>query len=68
MAVDEDGMLWTWGDNFNGELCMAQRPLVPGYGSRSPIAIAPAIFHGDKVVHVSGGYQNTMVVTENGSL
>jgi len=68
MAVDEDGMLWTWGDNFHGELCRAQRPLVPGYGSRSPIAIAPAIFHDDKVVHLSGGYQNTMVVTENGSL
>jgi len=68
MAVDEDRMLWTWGDNFHGELCRAQRLSAPGNGSRNPIAIAPAKFHGDKVVHISGGYQNTMGVTENGSL
>ena len=39
-----------------------------GRGSRYPVAIAPVKFSGNKVVHVDGGTEYTMVVTEDSSL
>jgi len=68
MAVDEDGILWTWGDNFMGELCWLPDSIVGGSTAPHPIAIASAKFDGEKVVHVAGGVRYTMVVTENGTL
>jgi len=64
MAIDEDGMLWTWGANLFGELCEGE----VDRGSIYPVAIAAAKFGDNKVVHVDGGNGYTMVVTEDGSL
>jgi len=68
MAIDQDGMLWTWGENIYGEMCCNMEDEQGLHGTRYPIAISPAKFGGNKVVHVDGGTVYTMVVTEDGTL
>jgi len=71
LAIDEVGILWTWGDNVYGELCHVTAIDLHDLelsGTRNPVAIPVTKFGGEKVVHVSGGIFYTMVVTEDGSL
>jgi len=62
-AISSDGVLYSWGQNTNGQL---------GIGSLTntgtPTAISPAVFGGEKVVEVSSGTSFTLVRTENGDV
>ena len=64
MAVSRTGgTLWTWGENECGQL---------GQGgvdrSFKPVVIPATTFNGVGVVSVDGGFDTTMVVTEDGAL
>lgn len=62
-AVTADGDLYTWGDNFCGQL---------GIGSKRPEVSPKQVEHGgleDEVVsHVSCGARHTLAVTEDGDV
>jgi len=59
MALDENGNIWTWGDNAFGQL---------GNGSvddaHSPIQV-PSL---TAVVDIAAGYRHTLALTENGTV
>jgi len=62
-AISDTGVLYSWGQNTNGQL---------GIGSLintgTPTAINPTAFGGEKVVEVSSGTSFTLVRTESGEV
>ena len=65
LAIDEANMLWTWGANDSGQLCMGFANENSGT-TASPVRIESV--DGSGVMHATGGRTHTMVVTAKGSI
>ena len=60
IAVKADQTLWTWGDNFRGELGRTGSNTVPGQVVANGLS--------NNVVGIAGGFQFTLAVTSNGQV
>jgi alpha-tubulin suppressor-like RCC1 family protein len=58
-AIDTDGTLWSWGNNFNGQL---------GDGTTTDTSIPVPVTLTDKAVQVSGGIQHVLIRLADGSV
>jgi len=63
LGIDEQGRLWTWGDNANGKL---------GINSTSsktyPVLVNTSYYGNKKVIDADAGKQHSLFVTDDGSV
>jgi alpha-tubulin suppressor-like RCC1 family protein len=64
IALDEDGYVWTWGNNENGQL---------GNGTTVNSATPVQVIKSDNealsnIVYVDGGFMHSMAIDANGDL
>jgi len=60
----EDGILWTWGNNIDGELGF----YVPEWHSATPMRMPTAAFQDSPIAYINAGYGHSMAVTADGVL
>ena len=59
MALDEDGVVWTWGHNSSGQL---------GQGSTANTSVPQRVVGIDPVQHIAAGHDHALAVARDGRL
>src|SRR5690606_15846173 len=63
LALDEQGQVWVWGMNSDGQLGNGQR-----YGASLPKPIAKDKFNGKKIEVIAAGGNHSFVIDESGEI
>lgn len=66
LALDDQGKLWAWGDNANGQLCLGlDEQGQPDTQDRLEPTLAPGL---DSIIAISRGYSHTLLLKADGTV